>query len=434
MPRVADTEASVQDIVCIDAKLLIPGRGEPIQDGSLLVRDATIIWVGQTKELPDELSISVRMGVPVLMPGLWDCHVHYFGLLKISVDFVAGTPQALSGIRSARDLVATLNAGVTSVREVGGYGADLSQAVEEGWIPGPSIYSSVSLISTTAGHADNRTEPSCVIHDLQEHGVPLYVCDGIPQCIEAVRVQVRRGSRLIKVATTGGVASADNIHASQFSDEELNAIVGEAHRHGMEVAAHCHGPQGVLSALRAGCKTLEHGSWLSQEAIQMMLKQDTLLVATRSILEWGKAHPGFWPPQSYTKLMEIERANLVSYKKAIRAGVRIALGTDLSCSTQDISFQHGTNASEFGWAVEAGLTPLQAIEAGTANAAETLGRMAPKSGQLRAGFDADMIALDQNPLENIWLLARPEEIKFVWKRGQCVKKQGEQISILPTVR
>ncbi|KAL9052297.1 MAG: hypothetical protein Q9162_005499 [Coniocarpon cinnabarinum] len=469
----------------IDADLLIPGRGSPIENATLLAEDGVITYVGPTRELlhdtatpaesitgttpqthheslvsdelyyrpdsfdrryplhsTDDSSIHTKDShasdlrahhyhVPVLMPGLWDAHVHYFGFSTYDLDSISHLSPALAGAKTARSLAATSNAGITSVRELGGYGIDIAPAVSSGWIPGPSIYSSGALISATAGHADNRKEPSCLLHDLQLRGLPLVTCDGVTECTKAVREQVRRGAKTIKLASTGGASSSDDIHSTLFSDAELSAIVEEASRQNLNVAAHAHGTAGIKAALCAGVNTIEHGSWLTPSSISLMKKQGTTLIATRSILEWSKAHPEAWDPVRYKKVLELERANLDSYKAAINAGVKIALGTDLGISSLDTKFQHGTNGSEFGYAVEAGMTPLSAIEAGTANAAETLGTQAPKKGQLRVGFEADMIALDTNPLVDIWVLSKAEEVRFVWKGGVCVKSPGRDVGILP---
>ena len=398
----------------VDANLLIPGRGDPISNGSLVISGSKISFSGSTDSLPDEYTHLSPTEVPVLMPGMWDCHVHFAGTTQFTLDDWATTPPALAGARLARDVAATLNAGFTSVRETAGYGTELVKAIDEGWLAGPNIYSAVSILSQTAGHGDAHSVPLDVLNSRIQNGsgIPLHVCDGVDQCIRAVRVQVRRGAKTIKVAATGGVASGvDSPQERQFSDAELKAIVEEAARCDRVVAAHCHGKRGIMAALRAGCHTIEHGSYLDDEAIDLMLKQKTFLVATRSTFEWLMKHPMAALVDSHKK----------AYAMAVKAGVQIALGTDLAISSPTTEWSYGMNGDEFRCAVDAGLSPLQAIEAGTANAPATLGPQAPMSGQLKAGYDADFIALAESPLGDISVLAKPEKVLYVWKSGKLYK-------------
>lgn len=413
----------------VNADLLIPGRGEPIQNASIVVQNGKITYVGKNPNLNSNRCLSV-IKVPVLMPGLWDSHVHFMGTNKTGVDDMATTSPALAGARGARDIAATLNAGYTSVREMAGYGVELSKVVNEGWLSGPHIYSSVSILSQTAGHGDAHGMPLDTFKDGIRHGLPFQLCDGVSECIKAVRIQIRRGAKVIKVAATGGVTSLiDDPLQQQFSDEELAAIVKEAARADRIVAAHCHGKKGIMAALRAGCHTIEHGTYLDQEALDLMLEKNAMLVATCSILEFGVQHPEAYTKEIYRKMIETQQAHKESYKMAIQAGVRIALGTDLGVSSPAVQFNHGMNGGEFFYAVDAGMTPLEAIEAGTANGPETLGLQAPKSGILEVGYDADFIALSGNPLEDIKVLADPTKVTYVWKEGQLVKSPKKPVGV-----
>jgi imidazolonepropionase-like amidohydrolase len=223
----------------------------------------------------------------------------------------------------------------------------------------------------------------------------------------------------------------NDIQARQFSDEELSAIVAEAERNNMLVAAHCHGNAGILAALRAGCKTIEHATFLEDDGLSLMVEKDSMLIATRTALEMSIQHPEAWTPAQYEQLKAIKKRHKESYSKAVRAGVRIALVTDIATSAVDKPWnRHGINGMEFQYAVEAGMTPLQAIEAGTANAPDTLGPQAPKSGWLKEGYDADFIALYHNPLDDIEILGDARNITYVWKGGKLVKKDGQPINIL----
>ncbi len=417
----------------IDANLLIPGRGEPIVNASLVACEGKIEFVGES--LPDRYAGLTPICVPVLMPGMWDCHLHYFGTDKYSIGDVSKTAQVLAGARGARDIAATLNAGITSVREMGGYGTLLSQTIREEWLPGPNIYSAVSILSPTAGHADAQELPLNYLEQKmrQENGLPFYTCDGVDDCIKAVRVMVRRGARVIKVATTGGVASRDDPQTQHFSPNELKAIVAEAERSNLAVAAHAHGTKGIHAALEAGCTTIEHGSYLDAAAIEFMRCHGIILVATRSVFEFGIKHPEAWSEDSYAKLVAVNEANKRSYAAAVKAGVRIALGTDLGVSVKHTPFNHGMNGSEFVYAVDAGLTPLQAIEAGTAMGPETLGIYQSSqilSGQLKKGYDADMIALTEDPLQDITVLEKPSSIIYVWKGRKLYKEPGKSVNVL----
>jgi len=417
----------------IDADLLIPGQGRPIENGTLVFSPTTsdIQFVGSSTDLPpDYSSLKPIAKVPTLMPGLWDCHVHLMGGSSTGLEETVLQAPALAGARCARDAAATLNAGYTSIREVAGHGAHLRKAIEEGWLPGPNIYTSVSILSQTAGHGDAHSMPLELVRDrMKNPGLPLHLCDGVDECIKAVRMKVREGADLIKVAATGGVLSIiDSPQAQQFSDEELEAIVKEAARTDKIVAAHCHGKKGIMAALKAGCMTIEHGSFLDQEAIDLMLEKDATLVATRSIIEFGIQHPDLYPREVYDKMQEVNQSHKKSYAKAVRAGVRIALGTDLGISSNKVMFNHGMNGKELRYAVNAGMTPLEAIEAATARGPATLGPQAPKSGQLKAGYDADFIALSRDPLRDIDAVGDVSAVTHVWKGGKLYKAPGHPIT------
>ncbi|KAK4502243.1 hypothetical protein PRZ48_005668 [Zasmidium cellare] len=416
----------------IDADLLIPGRGKPISNATLIFSQGTILHVGPTTSLSkDHARLEAERKVPFLMPGLWDVHVHFFGEASPSLENVAYTQPALAGFRAARDMLSLLDAGFTSVREVGGYGVDFKTGIDEGWIPGPNIYSAGAPLSQTAGHGDLHSVPLSLMHDKIAAGMPLALADGVDEAIKATRTQIRRGAKLIKICSTGGVMSRiDSPRAAQFTNKELEAVVEEARRTGLVVASHAHGTEGIIAAINAGVHTIEHGSYLTKEAIDLMVQKKIMLVATRTIVANGVDNPDTMPPDSYKKLLEIADSNRKSYEAAIKAGVKCALGTDLGLSNAKLGFHHGMNGREFGYAVEAGMTPLEAIEAGTANGPDTLGPQAPKSGILKEGFDADFIALERSPLEDIKVLAKPDEVSHVWKGGRLVKEPGRGVSIL----
>ena len=353
--------------------------------------------------------------------------MHYFGIGQ-SDNGLGGyaallNSAACAGARISKDLEKTLLAGFTSVREVGGYGGEISPAVEDGSIVGPTIYSSISPISMPAGHGDIHNLPIQTVTDACAHGLPFAVCDGVPDCIRTVRLQLRKGAKFIKLCASGGVYSEiDSVLDAQFSPEELKAMVDEAARARRVVAAHCHAKEGIMNALNAGVKTIEHGSWLDEECIALMKEKDVIFVATASIIEGGMDYVDLMPERQAVKLRQVAIHSRKAYRLAIKSGVKIALGTDSATSVDGTYNSHGRNGKEIFWAVNAGMTPLQAIEACTATSPETLGpHMAPKSGQLKEGYDADLIAVCGNPLDNVNLLSDAVNITHVWKAGKLYK-------------
>lgn len=324
----------------IDADLLIPGRGDPIGNASLVCATADaedsdergkILYAGRKAKLPSKYAKVPATVVPVVMPGLWDCHVHYFGFDSLFLDQVATLAQSLAGIRAARDVAMTLNAGFTSVREVGGYGIDFSKAIDEGYIPGPHIYSAGAPLSQTAGHGDLHSQPIELMHHNSKAGVPLQLADGVEEAIKAVRLQIRRGAKVIKICSTGGVLSRiDSPRAAQFNRSELAAMVEEATRTGLAVASHAHGTEGIIAALEAGVHTIEHGSYLTDEAMELMKEKKAMLVATRLIQTVGIKDPDGMPKESYSKILEVERANFKSYQAAVCTNTLSRYDNDLT--------------------------------------------------------------------------------------------------------
>ena len=234
---------------------------------------------------------------------------------------------------------------------------------------------------------------------------------------------------VIKECASGGCTSQlDDPEHQQFSDGELQAMVEEAARSDRIVAAHCHGKAGILAALRAGCKTIEHGTYMDEECMHLMREKGAMLIATRTFFEAGLKVRELWSPESYAKLEGAAATHKEAYAMAVRSGISIALGTDLglggvvSDSPAGKVFSHGSNGKELVYAVEAGMSPMEAIEAATANAAETLGpKMAPKSGQVKLDWDADLIAVKGNPLMDIGILAEAENVSHVWRVGRLYK-------------
>lgn len=349
------------------------------------------------------------------MPGLWDCHAHFFGMTRPDLSVLVSEAIPVATARSVKDAERALIAGVTSIREVGGLGIFLSRAIAEGSIPGPHIYAAGAVLSMTGGHADIHAFPLDVLHSAEGASSLLALCDGVPSCLYQVRRQLRLGAKLIKICASGGVMSeVDHPIHQQFSDEEMRAIVEEAARADRIVAAHCHGKPGIMAALRTGVKTIEHGSYLDEEGADFMAKHGVMLVPTRFVVEGLMAMKGSMPDYAFRKLNALAERHLEAIKIAIRCGVKIAAGTDIFVSGPAMWGKNGLEAANL---VKAGMTPLQAIEAATANGPATLGPQAPQSGLLAPGYDADVITLDADPLENISVLGDSTRVTGVWKMG-----------------
>ena len=351
-----------------------------------------------------------------VLPGLIDCHVH-----------LESTPSRNSfreqftlnpadvAYRAEANALTTLRAGFTTVRDCGGSGVNtaLRKAVAQGLVPGPRIYSAGVAISSTGGHMDPTDGLSDYMMDKLNPGPAEGVANGPDQCRQAVREQFRRGADLIKIASTGGVLdlSKDGTGA-QYTEEEIRAIVLTARDLGLPVACHAHGAEGIKRAVRAGVSSIDHGSLMDAEAIQLMAKTRTwyvpTLIAGKSVADTTRRHPDYFPPVIAAKALAVGTQMQGTFGRAIKQGVRVAFGTDAGV------FQHGQNALEFGYMTEAGMSPLDAIRAATLHAAELLGD--PQNlGALEAGKYADVVAVAGDPLRDISTLTRPQ---FVMKEGK----------------
>jgi imidazolonepropionase-like amidohydrolase len=400
-------------MIRIEADVLIPGRGQPVVDGAVVIEGASIAYAGPVGSAPPG---GDTLRVPAVMPGMWDCHVHFAGINVPDIEVDAKEPDALKAARSVRDLSVVLDAGFTSVREPGGLGVYLNRAVNEGAARGPEIYAAGSVLSTTGGHADVHAYPLGWF--LNPPGQPFgELCDGVPEVLKGVRKQLRKGARVIKFCASGGVMSElDHPIHQQFSLEEMTVIVEEAARAERVVAAHCHGKPGIMAAITAGVRTIEHGSYLDEEAADAMLEADAILVPTRHVIDNLLARKDVMPPYAYEKLVMVAGRHLEALQLAIAKGVTIALGTDTF-----VSGAHGANSLEVRHLIEAGMEPLAAIEAATANGPLTVGPQAALTGQLAEGYDADVIAFDANPLEDSAVWGEPSRVTHVWKAGTPVK-------------
>ena len=340
-----------------------------------------------------------------LLPGLIDAHTHLtfdpnFGYQELGVSI---PKEALVGAKNAR---ITLEAGFTTVRNVGASGYTdiaLRDAINEGMLPGPRIQASGPALSITGGHCDQNLLP------YEWHAKSDGAADGVEGVQHKVREIIKYGADVIKVCATGGVLSkGDDPRASQYTLEEMKAIVADAHRLGRKVAAHAHGAQGISWASEAGVDSIEHGSYIDDAGIALLKKNGTYRVPTLYLADWMRenaARIGL-PAMYATKMKDVTAVSRANIKKAFNAGVKIAFGTDAAV------YPHGLNAHEFAVYVEMGMTPLQAIQTATVNAADLLGWT--KVGTVEAGSFADIIAVEGDPLKDITLLQKPV---FVMKGG-----------------
>jgi imidazolonepropionase-like amidohydrolase len=398
----------------IVADIVIPGRGQPIENGTVILDDDVIDYVGPSAQAPSLSADDVTVEVPALLPGLWDCHTHFTGMKMPDLALLGQLSPVTNAARAVADAAAMLDGGVTSVRDVGGLGLQMAPAAADGSMRSPAIHAAGRILSTTGGHGDIHGLPLDFVHQITcAHGFSI-LCDGVPEVLKAVRLNLRSNAKLIKICASGGVMSEiDHPMHQQFSDDELRAIVEEAGRAERIVAAHCHGTAGVMAALKAGCHTIEHGSFLTEEACDLMIEQNAMLVPTRFVNEALLPHLEMMPPYAYKKGMMVTEAHEASLKMAIAKGVRIAAGCDIFVSGQ----MYGESSREILHLINAGMTDLEAIEAATASGPETLGPQAPRSGQLIAGFDADVIALDANPLDDRSVWGDPTRVTHVWQAG-----------------
>lgn len=407
----------------VNADLLVPGKGEPIADGVLISEGDRIVYAGPRSSAPATPELEA-IHAPVVMPGLWECHGHLIGLPPgNSFDLAksATEPTAVRAARCVRDIHAALDAGVTSIRDVGGLGIHLAKAVDEGTLRGPAIYGAGAVLSTTGGHGDLHGLPLPWVTDYGHSGGDFRQCDGPAECAKAVREQLRKNAKLIKVCASGGVLSeVDHPIHQQFTAEELRTIVEIAGMADRAVAAHCHGKPGIMAAIEAGVRTIEHGTFLDEESCAAMRETGTILVPTRLVVHNLLNTPAL-PPFIRDTTMRIADRHAEAIALAHSSGVRLAMGTDTALSTPGVGGAWGGNAGELPLLVGLGLSPLEAIEAATASGPATLGPQAPRSGVLTVGYDADFITIAGNPVTDISVLADPSRITGVWKSGTRVK-------------
>jgi imidazolonepropionase-like amidohydrolase len=403
-----------QPMVVRAARMVDVVRGELIAPAVVVVAGGRIVSIGSGGVPAGARTID--LGDVTLLPGLIDAHTHL--TYDIAGDWVTRSVRELpadAALRGARNARITLLAGFTTVRDVGANGfADVSlmKAIDAGLVPGPRMIPSAHAIGITGGHCDDTGWAPGV----NELGPKQGVADGVDEVVKAVRYQIKHGAKVIKVCATAGVLSFDaTVGAQQLSDAELQAVVQEAARHGLKVAAHAHGTEGIKAAVRAGVASIEHGSMIDDEAADLMKRRGTYLVPTAYLL--GTFKFDSLPPSIAAKARQVIPLAQESHRRAIRTGVKIAFGTDAAVAP------HGENAREFAIYVGYGMRPIEALRTATMNAADLLG--VSDRGVIAPGKLADLIAVRGNPLENVRVL---EQVPWVMKGGEVVKGAGKQES------
>ncbi|MFL6549033.1 MAG: amidohydrolase family protein [Povalibacter sp.] len=388
--------------------------GKLMEGATILIQDDKIVSVG-SGTAPANAKV-IDLGDATLLPGFIDAHVHMTD--ELQSNYFRGFYQSMlrfpveQSLYAARYAKRTLDAGFTTVRNVGAsdfIDIGLRNAIDADVTPGPHMLTAGHAIGSTGGHCDNSPFPP---ERIKPSGPIEGVCNGPEECRAAVRYQMKWGADVIKICASGGVLSeSDPVDVPQLTTEELKAIVSEAHTWNRKVAAHSHGDKAARMAVEAGVDSIEHGSFLTDETLQLMKTRGTYLVPTRLAVYWVNKQVDTFPPAIAEKARAAYAAHEKMLRSALRIGVPIAFGTDTGVSP------HGMNAKEFALLVEVGMQPAAALMAGTRESAKLLGVDA-QVGTLEPGKLADIVAVPGNVLENI---AATEKPVFVMKHGQVVR-------------
>jgi len=409
--RAESAAPAARPIVLKAAHLFDAVSGKLTDHGVIVVSGSRIQALGSDAKIPPDARV-IDLGEATLLPGFIDAHVHlseesgpnwyldfYNDVMRMPAE------QALYGAHYAK---VTLEAGVTTVRDLGSsdfIALGLRNAIRAGMIPGPRMLVSNYAVGATGGHADQAPYPP---ERIAVAGPLKGVCNGPDECRAAVRYQLKYGADVIKFMPSGGVLSlSDPVDNPQLTQEEMNAIVTEAHNWGRKVAAHCHGDRAAKMAIAAGVDSIEHGTFLQDDTLAEMKKKHVYLVATLFAGAWISQRLDQFPPSIAVKARAAAAKAQQMFQHAVRIGVPVAMGTDAAVEP------HGLNAQEFSLMAKNGLSPAQALIAGTANGADLLG-LADQLGTLTAGKLADIIAVPGNPLTD---LKTTEHVVFVMKEG-----------------
>jgi imidazolonepropionase-like amidohydrolase len=396
-------------IAFLDGPVFV-GDGRILEHATVLVEGERIVKVEEGNVAIPNDAHKIPLDGRTLLPGFIDCHVHL--CLDGSPDPMSASlvePMTISVLRAADFARQTVMAGITSVRDMGGKdGIDigLKQAIQSGLIPGPRMLVSGRLICMTGGHGWQMGQE----------------VDGPDEVRKAARHQIKAGADILKLMATGGVMTpAVEPGSEQLTEEELRAGIQEAHKAGKKTATHAMGTQGILNALRAGIDSIEHGVYLNEEAVSLMVKRNIPLIPTLSALYHilTKGVEAGIPRFAVEKTQEVKPFHLESVQMAREAGVHIAMGTDAGTPFN----AHGHNLGELERLVERGFTPMEALEAGTRIASEVLG-LESQIGTIEVGKLADMVVVEGNPMEDVEMLLSEESVHLVMQGGKLVKEKS----------
>lgn len=400
---------------------IFDGTGAPLRDADVAVDDGVIVGVGPGLDGDSAVEVSGR----ALLPGFFDCHVHV-ALSHVDMWRQVQTPFSLRFYEAARNLEATLRAGVTSIRDAGGADLGMKTAVQTGLIRGPRMQIAVKMLSQTGGHGDGTMPSGDCFHMMPAYpGSPATIVDGADAVRRCVRELIREGADVIKVATSGGVLSPrDSPAHAHFRPSELAVLVEEATAAGRFVMAHAQATDGIKNAIRAGIRSIEHGVYLDDEAIDLMRERGTYLVPTlvapQGVLD-AAAEGVRFPLEVLDKARAVIGAHRESFRRAVAAGVRIAMGTDSGVAP------HGRNLRELELMRQGGMAAQDVLGAATRVAAELLG-VAHERGTIEPGKLADLVVVDGDPFE---LATLPERIESVYLAGRLAAGLATDRSPLP---
>jgi len=417
----AGATAARAETVALKAARLFDGRGDSTVSNAVVIVDGgKITAVGSGLAIPAGARV-IDLGDATLLPGFIDAHVHLTG--ESSDDWYRAAVEGFrrtvpeKAIRATEFVRRTLMAGFTTVRNVGAedyIDVGLRNAIEAGIIPGPRMLVATQALGARGGHCDATGFPYLLFG--KEPGIPEGIASGPDAFRDAVRFEVKYGADVIKVCATGGVLSlTDEVDTPQLTQAEMDAIVDEAHRLRKKTAAHAHGAEGAKVAIRAGIDSIEHGSFLDEEALRMMKERGTWFVPTLMAGEYagGRKSTRTYPPEIAAKAQAALAARSTAFRNALRMGVKIAFGTDSAVSP------HGRNAEEFALLVEHGMTPAAALRTSVAGA--TLLGVEKRTGTLEAGKDADVVAVPGDVLADV---RATEKVSFVMRGGKVYRNDA----------